>query len=54
MNNEYPCIRCELKETCNEWDAQFCCTLCKHLYGDEASCDTCNKENNWGGDAPID
>lgn len=43
--DKYPCDDCDMKHNCDGWDAQFCCTLCMYLYGDETPCDTCNSED---------
>lgn len=40
MDDEYPCDACDYN--CDGWDAQFCCTLCMYLYGDDTPCDTCD------------
>lgn len=37
-----PCDSCEMYDHCDGWDAQFCCTLCEWLSGDETPCDICN------------
>lgn len=44
MDNEYPCNSCPSSDTCDGWEAQFCCTLCHYLYDDEDGppCDTCD------------
>ena len=42
MNDEYPCDACDYKDSCDGWDAQFCCTLCMYLYGDNTPCNTCD------------
>lgn len=37
------CANCLMKDGCDMWEAQFCCTLC-HSYSnfDESWCDNCD------------
>lgn len=39
-DEEYPCDDCQNRDTCDGWEARFCCTLC-HYNGLE-DCDNCN------------
>ena len=39
--SDYPCDNCANKDTCDHWDAQFCCTLC-YYYSDEPDCENCD------------
>lgn len=36
----YPCDDCSNTDYCDQWDAQFCCTLCEYLGGGD--CDSCD------------
>lgn len=38
IEDDYPCNNCD--QTCDHWDARFCCTLC-HYNGLE-DCDNCD------------
>lgn len=29
----YPCNTCAKRDSCDSWDAQFCCKLCAHING---------------------
>lgn len=37
--NDYPCDSCGFKDHCDEWESQFCCTLCDYYGG--GNCDDC-------------
>ena len=38
--DDYPCDKCPSRDTCDGWEAQFCCTLCEyHGGGDCENCD---------------
>lgn len=37
-----PCETCPERDSCDGWEAQFCCTLCRYQYGDNPPCDICN------------
>ena len=38
---EYPCDSCAQRDTCDGWDAQFCCRLC-HFHNDDPDCSNCD------------
>lgn len=39
--DNYPCSTCASKDSCDGWEAEFCCTLC-HYYNDEPDCEKCD------------
>lgn len=39
-DDDYPCNDCPQADTCDGWEAQFCCTLCNY-YG-HGDCDNCD------------
>lgn len=39
--SKYPCHTCSEQESCDGWEAQFCCTLCRY-YNDELDCENCD------------
>ena len=39
--DDYPCNTCASKDSCDGWEAQFCCTLCRY-YNDEPDCENCD------------
>ena len=39
---EYPCDTCDERDTCDGWEAQFCCRLCQWRYGEDTPCDECD------------
>lgn len=42
MNDDTcPCEDCEYADSCDNWEAEFCCDLCRWQYGDDTPCDTC-------------
>lgn len=43
ISTEYPCNNCEYKSSCNSWDAQYCCKLCKYCKLND--CKNCSKYN---------
>lgn len=41
MDDKCPCDECE--RDCDNWEAQYCCDLCRWQYGDnEPPCDECD------------
>ena len=36
-----PCTTCSRYDSCDSWEAQFCCTLCCY-YNDEPDCESCD------------
>ena len=38
FEDDYPCNHCE--QTCDHWDAAFCCTLC--YYNGNEDCENCD------------
>lgn len=40
-DREYPCDTCKTQESCDIWEARFCCTLC-YYYDDEPDCENCD------------
>lgn len=44
MDDDSPCNDCPFFDSCDTWDAQFCCTLCQYYGGgNEDDCDNCDK-----------
>lgn len=39
-NDDYPCDKCHSRDTCDGWEAQFCCTLCEYHGG--VDCENCD------------
>ena len=39
--DDHPCNTCDLKDSCDGWEAQFCCTLC-YYYSDNPDCENCD------------
>jgi hypothetical protein len=39
--DNYPCDDCPTKDSCDGWEAQFCCTLCR-WFGDNPPCEECD------------
>lgn len=39
-DDDYPCETCPSKDTCDGWEAQFCCTLCEYYGGGD--CENCD------------
>lgn len=39
--DDYPCSTCASKDSCDGWEAEFCCTLCRY-YNDEPNCENCD------------
>lgn len=39
-DDDYPCDNCPDKDSCDGWEAQFCCWLCEYLGGGD--CDECD------------
>lgn len=39
--SDYPCDTCNLADSCDGWEARFCCTLC-HYYSDDPDCSNCD------------
>lgn len=39
-DDEYPCDNCQSKDTCDIWEARFCCTLCEYQNGGD--CENCD------------
>lgn len=37
---DYPCDNCLMAESCDHWEAMFCCELCHYTGSDD--CDNCN------------
>jgi hypothetical protein len=35
-----PCDNCDMP--CDGWEAQFCCTRCHWLFGEDTPCDDCD------------
>lgn len=43
---DYPCDNCLWKDSCDGWEAQYCCTLCKYEFGeDNTPCDWCDPDD---------
>ena len=41
LNDDRPCNDCDFY--CDYWEARYCCTLCRWIYGDnETPCDDCD------------
>ena len=40
-SNTHPCDICDRKDSCDTWEAKFCCALC-YYYSDEPDCDNCD------------
>lgn len=40
MEDKYPCDSCPMADSCDVWEAKFCCTLCAY-YGMQ-NCDDCD------------
>lgn len=38
----YPCDNCSFRDSCDGWEAQFCCRLCQWEYGDDVDCSDCD------------
>lgn len=42
-DDEYPCDNCQSKDTCDIWEARFCCTLCEYQNGGDCeNCENCD------------
>ncbi len=41
LEDDYPCNTCATADSCDGWEARFCCTLC-YYYNDEPDCDNCD------------
>ena len=39
-DDNYSCDNCPDKDSCDGWEAQFCCRLCEYLGGRD--CDECD------------
>lgn len=39
--DDYPCNTCASKDSCDDWEARFCCTLCCYC-NDEPDCENCD------------
>ena len=39
--DDCPCDNCSQHDSCDGWEAQFCCTLCRWQFGDP-DCDNCD------------
>lgn len=42
LDDDYPCNNCSMSDYCDGWEAQFCCTLCHYICGDDTPCDDCD------------
>lgn len=40
FDEDYPCDNCSSADTCDGWEAKFCCELCEYLGGGD--CDDCD------------
>ena len=40
-DSECPCDTCGMQDSCDGWEARYCCTLC-HWQCDEPDCENCN------------
>lgn len=40
-DEECPCETCVNKESCDEWDVDYCCILCEWVGGND--CENCDK-----------
>lgn len=44
MDDDSPCNDCPFFDSCDAWEAEFCCTLCEYYgSGNEDDCDNCDK-----------
>ena len=41
-DDDYPCEKCNRRDACDGWDAQFCCILCRYYYKDNTPCEGCD------------
>ena len=41
IDDEYPCDNCAMQDTCDGWDARFCCVLCRYN-NDDPDCSNCD------------
>ena len=41
LETDYPCNSCARADSCDGWEAQYCCTLCLY-YNDNPDCDNCD------------
>ena len=39
---EYPCSACYMADSCDGWEARFCCTRCEYDYDGDPPCDDCD------------
>lgn len=39
-DDDYPCNKCILKDYCDQWEAMFCCQLCR--YNGNEHCESCD------------
>lgn len=37
-----PCDDCGMEESCDHWEARYCCTRCRWLFGENTPCDDCD------------
>lgn len=40
-DDEHPCVNCSSNDSCDAWDAGFCCILC-HYYNEDPDCTSCD------------
>ena len=40
--SDHPCDNCSQKETCDGWEAAYCCTLCMYEYDGDPPCEYCD------------
>lgn len=40
VDKDYPCDACGQKDSCDGWEAQFCCDLCR--YSGLEHCEDCD------------
>ena len=38
---EYPCDTCSVADSCDMWEAKYCCDLC-HYYSEDPDCENCD------------
>ena len=38
----YPCDTCSSRDSCDGWEAKFCCELCNYLYDGNPDCEDCD------------
>lgn len=39
--DEDPCTSCAWEDSCDVWEAQFCCARCRFLF-DDPDCENCD------------